>query len=414
MSDREHTAVIAVIGTELVTGQARDHNSEYIADWLRTLGYETRYVIKLPDDIEVIAIEIRNALDQADIIILTGGLGSTHDDITREALARVFRKQLVLDEEMSERIMRRAPDGADRDAFIRQALKPEGSRWLGQTEGVAPSMAISLGEKMLYSLPGVPSEMRGMLEHVAEDMRAHFSQPHGLLLRKLKLVGLTEPAAANLIEPVIQACKETTFNILTQPQDIKITLIGKDTEDGRKQMTAAVDRLTMFLGDHVYARDDETLSGVVGKLLKKNKESLAVGESITAGLIASEITATSGSSQYFLGGIVAYDNSAKVKLLNVSPETLARTGAVSRETALEMASGAREAFGSDIGLSVTGIAGPTGGTPQKDIGLVYAGLSTSTTQAWREFQFRGNRREVQLKTAYAAINMLRLHLMGSG
>lgn len=414
MSDHEHAVVIAVIGTELVIGQSRDHNSEYIADWLRKRGYQTRYVIKLPDDIEIIADEIKSALKQADILIITGGLGSTHDDITREALSKAFSRPLVLDEELSENILSRAPAGADPAVFIRQALKPEGSNWLGPTESGAPSMAISHNGKRLYSLPGVPSEMRGMLAYVADDLRDHFKDPPGRLVRKLKFVGLTEPAAANLIEPVIGACPETTFNILTQPQDIKLTLIGKDTEDGREQMNAAVDRLIASLGDHVYALDDETLSGVVGGLLKENKERLAVAESITAGLIASEITATSGSSQYFLGGIVAYDNSAKAKLLNVSVETLERTGAVSRETALEMASGVREAFESDIGLSVTGIAGPTGGTPQKDIGLVYVGLSTKQTEDGREFQFSGNRREIQLKTAYTALNMLRLQLMGSG
>ncbi len=414
MSDQGKTVVIAVIGTELVIGQSRDHNSEYIADWLRTLGYETRFVIKLPDNIEIIASEIRNAFDHADILIVTGGLGSTHDDITREALAKAFDRPLVLDEELSERIIRRAPAGADTDAFIRQALKPEGSRWLGQTDGVAPSMAINLDKKILYSLPGVPSEMRVVLEHVAEDMRVHFTHPHGSLLRKLKIVGLTEPAAANLIKPVISACTETTFNILTQPQDIKITLIGKDTEEGLEQMNAALERLTASLGDHVYALDDETLSGVIGKLLNESAERIAVAESITAGLIASEITATSGSSQYFLGGIVAYDNSAKEKLLNVSSETLEKTGAVSQETALEMARGARDAFGADIGLSVTGIAGPTGATPQKAIGLVYVGLSTKQAEISFKFQFRGSRREIQIKTVYAALNKLRLHLLGSG
>ncbi len=410
MSAKRLRAGIIVIGTELVIGQSRDRNSEYLGDWLSHKGFDTRFIIKVPDDIEIIAEELRQAVDKVDLLILTGGLGSTHDDVTRDAISVAGKKRLKPDPEMSDKIERLIPPGADREAFMRQAYLPEGASWLGPVKGSAPGIAVELKGTIVYALPGVPAEMTAMLEQISSDLQNRFGATSGTAMKKVKLKGLSEPEASRLVDPIITSYQHLTFNILASSKDIVITIISQDDNVGRQDLDKAVEAVIDCLGGSVYGFDDQTLSRVVGELLSEKGLSLGIAESLTGGRIAAEITATPGSSKYFAGAVVAYENEIKHELLKVSDKTLTEKGAVSSETALEMARGVRDSLGVDVGLSSTGISGPEGGSTDKPIGLVFIAVSDKYRETVREFRFGGDRDAIQNNSAFTALNMLRLFL----
>lgn len=410
MSAKRFRAGIIVIGTELVIGQSRDRNSEYLGDWLSRRGFDTRFIIKVPDDIEIIAEELRQAVNKVDLLILTGGLGSTHDDVTRDSISIAGKKRLKPDPEMSDKIELLIPPGADREAFMRQAYLPEGASWLGPIKGSAPGITVELMGTIIYALPGVPAEMTAMLEQIARDLKNRFGVVPGTAMKKIKLKGLSEPEASRLVNPIITSYQHLTFNILASPKDIVVTIISQDDNVGRQDLDKAVQAIEGCLGDSVYGFDDQTLSQVVGELLSGKGLSLGIAESLTGGRIAAEITATPGSSKYFTGAVVAYENEVKHELLKVSEKTLVEKGAVSRETALEMARGVRDSLGVDVGLSSTGISGPEGGSTTKPIGLVFIAVSDKEREAVREFRFGGDRDAIQKNSAFTALNMLRLFL----
>lgn len=402
-------AAILVIGTELTLGQSSESNSEYLGRWLGLMGYPVRIVCKLPDDARLVSEEIRHVLGSADFVLITGGLGATHDDITRDALADLLGKPLLLERSLEDRIGRMVPPGADYDSFIKQAYLPEGATWLEAASGTAPGIVAEYDDKVIYALPGVPSEMKGMLEEVAQDLTGRFGRQPAIVAKGLKVVGVSEPVVAGQIDPVIKRHPELTVNILAKPGEIKLTVIGE--EGLENTIDEALRELADKLGDNVYGRDKETISSVVGRLLVERRLKIGVAESLTAGLIASWIAETPGSSRYLLGGIVAYSNSAKESLLNVSHETIAGKGAVSRETAAAMAEGARSALQAQIGLSVTGVAGPGGGSSDKPVGLVFVGLAHQEGVEVTELALTGDRLAIQRKTAMAALNALRMFLL---
>lgn len=408
MSLERPIAAIVAIGTELTLGRSTESNSEFLGRWLSRRGYNVRLALKLPDDIELIADETRRLTDMVDILLLTGGLGSTHDDVTREALVKMTGGSLVLNGPLEAAIERLAPAGIDRTRFMRQACLFEGARSIGPFTGTAPGLIVDYRGKVIYALPGVPGEMKSMLDDVAIDLDRRFGRLNEIATITVNATGAPEPVIASLIDPVIDGYPQIQVNILANPEIISITLIAD--ESAKELLDEVVRKLREKLGNFFIGIDEETMSTVIGRLLKDRRLTLSVAESITAGQIGTLIARNAGSSSYFAGGILAYNNDVKERLLGVSPEILAGKGAVSAETALAMALGARKALKTDIGLSVTGIAGPTGATATKPIGLVYIGLATRDIQEVKELRLRGDRRLVQERAALRALNLLRLYL----
>ena len=408
MALKKPQAAIVVIGTELTLGRSRESNSEFLGRWLSRHGYDVRLALKLPDEIETITDEIMHLVDVVDILLLTGGLGATHDDLTREALARVTGGSLVLNGPLEAAIKSLAPAGIDSGRFMRQACLFEGARSIGPFTGTAPGLIVDYRGKVIYALPGVPGEMKSMLDDVAVDLDRRFGRLNEMVMRTVVATGAPEPVIASIIEPVIVDYPQIQVNILAKPEIISITLIAD--ERANELLSEAVRRLKEELGDFFVGVDEETMSAVIGRLLNERRLTLSVAESITAGQIGALIAQNSGSSSYFAGGILAYGNDIKERLLGISPEILATKGAVSPETALEMAHGARKALNTDIGLSVTGIAGPTGATATKPVGLVYVGLAAREHQEVKELRLRGVRQLIQERAALRALDLLRLYL----
>jgi nicotinamide-nucleotide amidase len=408
--ERAPKAAIVVIGTELTLGRSTETNSEFLGRWLSERGYEVLFVLKVPDDTELIAGELRRLADLVRVVIATGGLGPTHDDLTREALALLLDRPLVPIEPLKTDFERAMPAGADAANWLKQASRPQGSRSIEAHLGTAPGVAADFRGATIYALPGVPQEMEAMLEYVGRDLNERFGRLPGLAAAKLRLTGISEPVVAGLIKPLIDAHDEVFFNILSKPQGITLTLIILNESDALDRLDGIVAQLRALLGDHVYALGEETLPEVVGKALLSARLTLGVAESLTGGRLGQLITSIPGSARYFRGGVTAYHDEVKQHLLAVSPETLAREGAVSAETAVEMAGGVVSATGADLGLSLTGIAGPQGGTAEKPIGLVYVGLSGGGKSRALKFRFHGDRAAVQEKAAFAALSGLRLYL----
>lgn len=406
---KKYAAAIVVIGTELTLGRSSESNSEYLGRRLGRMGYPVRIVLKLPDDARLVTDELKYLLRSVDLVLITGGLGSTHDDITREALADLLAKPLLLNSTLESDLRPMTPEGADYERFIKQAYLPEGAGFIKAASGTAAGIIAEYRGKVIYALPGVPREMKAMLESVAQDLTGRFGRQPGLISKCLNIIGVSEPIVASLIDPVIGKYGQLTINILAKPEEIKLSVMG---EEGQEAMIdQAVIEFRDKLGSDVYGTDGDTISSVIGGLLVERRLTIGVAESLTAGLIASRIAETAGSSRYLRGGIVAYDNTVKESLLKVSPETIAAGGAVSREVAAEMAEGVKSALGADVGLSVTGVAGPTGGSADKPVGMVFVGLAHEGETKVRELALKGDRLSIQSKTASMALNALRLFLL---
>ena len=406
------TAAILVVGTELTWGLTCESNSVVLSRWLSERGITVVAAQKTPDEIGLIASAIEGFMDSTDIIIITGGLGSTHDDVTREALAGALKAPLVPDEAALSIIAEHAPDGADSDSFIRQAYLPKGTAAILPEAGIAPGIVAETKGTLIFSLPGVPREMEMMLERVEKELLARGKTKGRPLVERAGLIGISEPEAARLIAPVLEEHPEITVNIIAKPDEISLTLIAPSGgESAASGMERAFARILEQLGETVFSARGESLPEVVGALLRQGGLTLATAESITAGQIGSLVATVPGSSDYLKGGVIAYANDVKTGLLGVEEAVLERVGAVSSETAAAMAEGARQALGADIGLSVTGIAGPGGAAPEKPVGLVYTGLAAAAgTETFRHIH-RGDRAGMQLKTAVTALNCLRRYLL---
>lgn len=405
-------AAIVVIGTELTQGFTQESNSVFLAQWLNERGLIVHSVQKIPDDIGLIVEAVRGRAADADVLIITGGLGSTHDDVTREALARLLEVPLSKDKYTAESIAARMPAGADPEAFMRQAYLPEGTKPIMPDGGTAPGVLANLGETLIFALPGVPREIEQMLDFVDDELhRLRLAAAKPLTVR-LSITGSSEPEVARLMAPVLEAYPGITFNILAKPEGISLTLFSHEqpTGTGRSELDRAFADIEARLGTLIFSDKGQSLPEVVGDLLVKHRLTLGVAESLTAGQIGALVATVPGASCYLKGGVISYSDQAKIDLLGVDAAVLEKRGAVSAETAAAMAAGVRRAVGSDIGLAVTGIAGPGGATDTKPVGLVYTGLSTKESTEVGKSLHRGDRAMIQNKTAFQALDILRLYL----
>lgn len=413
MKPTPYKAEILTIGNEIVTGLVTDTNSGVITRRLETLGIPvTRHVAVGDDDGEITAA-LKQALERADCVIITGGLGPTHDDITKQVLCRFFDSGLVTDAEVKRRIdiIFRSRGKETPQASYVQAEVPDKATILHNTQGTAPGLLFEDG-KRVYSLPGVPLEA----EHLLEEYIVPRLESLGTLKvehRILKTTGIPESMLWEEIGPVSPFEKYVKVASLPSLLGVRIrfSATGKDWKETTAQLDAAEKLLRQKIDHHIFAVDDETLEGNLGVWLKQNRQTLAVAESCTGGLIGHRLTNVSGSSGYFLEGAVTYSNEAKQSRLGVDPALIEAHGAVSEQVATAMADGIRKKSGSDIGLAVTGIAGPTGGTPEKPVGLTYIAVTGTDGTRCEKFRFHQDRVRNKERAAQAALNLLRLYLL---
>ncbi|RMF24776.1 MAG: competence/damage-inducible protein A [Deltaproteobacteria bacterium] len=423
MSDTIQTAAIISTGDEVVGGRTVDTNAAFIAERLSSLAIETVCVLAVGDYSERIEWAWRRAAEQADLIVSTGGLGPTADDLTTETVARVAGVDLVLDETQAERIRqvfarvgRPMPDNN-----LRQAMIPAGAEVIDNDLGTAPGyrLVIDTGGRRVYGvvLPGVPREMKAMIdERVLPWLASMQDHDRHVLSRTFQTFGMSESAVDEALRDLIDPSEGRVAFRASFPQiSVRLTVTGNE-EDARRRLSELGDRIAERLGPAVIAEGETTMEEVVGDLLRRAGKTLATAESCTGGLIGNRITNVAGSSDYYAGGIVAYSNDLKKSLLGVSRSTLAMFGAVSEETACEMASGARRATGADIAVATTGIAGPGGGTEEKPVGTVAvalaAGEGDSENVRSKTYRLWGNREWVKVLTSQVALDWVRRYLVG--
>ncbi len=408
-----YSAEILTIGNEIVTGLVADTNSGVITRRLDSLGISVPRHVSVGDDKEEIAEALKQALERVDCVILTGGLGPTHDDITKQVLCRFFDSVLVTDAEVKRRIdsIFQSRGRETPQAAYTQAKVPEKATILHNTQGTAPGLLFEKNGKRVYSLPGVPLEA----EHLLETYIVPHLENLGTVKvqhRILKTTGSPESVLWEEIGPVSPFEKYVKVASLPSLLGVRIrfTATGKDSKETTAQLDAAEKLLREKIDHHIFAVDDETLEGNIGDLLKKKKWTLAVAESCTGGLIGHRLTNVSGSSEYFLEGAVTYSNEAKQTRLGLDSALIEAHGAVSEEVATAMAEGIRQKSGSDFGLAVTGIAGPTGGTPDKPVGLTFIAVTGPQGTRCEQFRFHQDRVRNKERAAQAALNLLRLYL----
>ena len=436
-------AIIISIGDELILGQTVDTNAAWLSQQLSSLGITVREHITVGDDINAIVGQLRRAggmpsvlnneacdsqgdnNNAADVVLITGGLGPTDDDLTRHALAKVLKTELKLHQSSLSRI---------EQFFVRlnkpmsqtnrvQAMIPCGCDVLENNVGTAPGITTQIGKTPVFFLPGVPAEMKVMFDESVKDKLRQIVSAGGVrevyAYRTLHTYGAGESNIAEMLGDMMSRGRNPVVNSTAAHSIVSIRIIsrGPDEKAARVLIEPVERELRERLGTFIFGSDEDTFAGVVGGLLRRNGATVAVAESCTGGLLAKELTDISGSSGYFMAGWVTYSNDAKTRFLEVNPDTIEKYGAVSEQVVSELASAARRLAGTDYGLGITGIAGPTGGiagptggTEKKPVGLVYIGLADRDGVEVTRNVFPGSRDRVRRRAVNTALNMLRRKL----
>jgi len=409
-------AEIIATGTELLTGGSLDTNSVFLSEELMLVGIETAFKTVVGDDEKNMEEALKRALERVDAVIITGGLGPTEDDITRKVIAKITKKRLILNEDALKAIHARLA-GRGREVVIpneRQALIPAGARLLQNPAGIAPGFYIDEEGLFLAVLPGVPLEMRAMFsEGLRPALENRFGGKSFIRRRVLRTCGMSESAVNQAIQDIMRRGEPIVgLSVKGTGVDIRIIAHGSTAENSQTLTVRTESTIREKLGYAVYGVDGVEMEEVVGALLKQRRLTLAVAESCTGGLIGARITNIAGSSEYFERAAVVYSNLAKTEMLGVPADIIERRGAVSSEVAAAMAEGIRQAAHTALGLSVTGIAGPEGGTEKKPVGLVYTALASSQGVKTTEHRFPGNRDQIRLRASQMALDMVRRYLIG--
>jgi nicotinamide-nucleotide amidase len=404
-------AEIIAIGSEMLTPFRLDTNSLWLTDRLNSMGIEVKLKTVVGDDEGRLEETIRDALKRSEIVISTGGLGPTEDDITRKIFARVLKRQLVLNDAVLEKIKarfaRRSMPMPEINA--RQALIINGAQVLENNNGTAPGMLVNEGNCTVVMLPGPPREMKPMFDASVAPVLKHRAGDLLIVRRCLSIFGLTESRTDELAAPIYTKYKNPTTTILFKDGQIELHLTAqaRSEEEASSLLDELAGQLDEVLGEYIFSRREETLEKVVGDLLKLNGYTLATAESCTGGLLAGRITDVAGSSEYFIEGVVSYSNEAKTALLGVPKKLIKEHGAVSEEVAKAMAAGIRKRAGSTFGIGITGIAGPSGGSEEKPVGLVYIAMADDEQATARKFIFPGDRQFIRTLSVNAALDMVR-------
>ena len=409
-------ACILAIGSEMLTPFRVDTNSLKVTERLNAIGYDVRFKAVVADDVDELAGVMTGALSWADLIVVTGGLGPTEDDVTRDAVARTLDVPMDVDDAIVARIRDRfARRGMTMPEINRrQAMVPRGAVVLPNPNGTAPGLWLERGGAAILLLPGPPREMTPMLEAVIAERLAPKSGGAGLFRRVLKITGRAESDVDAQVAPVYarwiaQAVPISTTILAVLGQiELHLTAQAPSRADADVALDAAVREMQDVLGPALYSTDGQSLEAVVGGLLRERGLTIAVAESCTGGLLTSRLTDVPGSSGYVELGVVCYSNKAKTDLAGVPEALLAEHGAVSEPVAQAMAQGIRSRAGTDVGVGITGIAGPGGGSPEKPVGTVAVAVVLGDEVRVRTFQFVGGRDMVKFQAAQSALNLTRL------
>ncbi|GAB6136953.1 competence/damage-inducible protein A [Halanaerobaculum tunisiense] len=409
-------AEIITIGTELLLGQIVDTNSQWLAERLAEIGIDLYYKATVGDNKERLLETISQGLERSDLLITTGGLGPTQDDITREAIADSLGLALVKSEAALDQV-KSYFTAANKDMStnnLRQAYLPQGAKILPNNQGTAPGILVEKEGKIVVALPGVPLEMKAMMkQEVIPYLQENHLDQEEIYSKVIKTCGIGESTLEEKIADILREQTNPTIAPLASQGEVKLRLTAKaDSKQQAQELIKQEEKdLAERIGKYIYGYNDDTLEDVVADLLWEQELTVAIAESCTGGLIGHRLTSVPGSSAYFKQGIISYSNQAKQDLLQVREETLQEFGAVSSQTAKEMAIRAREAAGTDLGLATTGIAGPGGGTSEKPVGLVYLALADSQGVTSYQFNFNGSRYRVKYLTSQTLLNLLRLRLL---
>jgi nicotinamide-nucleotide amidase len=409
-------AEIVAIGTELLLGKTINTNVSYLGKKLVSLGIDLFYETTVDDNEIRLYTVLKRALHRSDVVITTGGLGPTVDDITLEIISQVIQKRLILNHAVLKNIrehFHRRQIAMPKEN-VRQALIPEGAKPLKNELGTAPGLIMSLEKKVLIALPGPPAEMKPMVERDAAPYLAKkFPANWVILSRLVKTTGLAESQVNQKVKDILNAKPPLNVGIYahTEGVDLNITAKAKSKRQAEKLIKQIETKIRSRLKEYIYGQDAQSLEEVVAKTFKAKKKTIAIAESCTGGLISKRLTNISGSSQYFLLGIVAYSNQSKQFLLGIPQETLKKFGAVSKEVAYLLAVNIKQLAKTDLGLGVTGIAGPKGGTKEKPVGSVFIALATPRKILSRELHLHGDRNALRMRASQAALEMVRRYLV---
>jgi nicotinamide-nucleotide amidase len=412
-----HAEIIA-IGSELTSGQNLDTNSQWLSQRLAGLGVPVLYHTTVADNLSANIAAFQTASQRADLVIATGGLGPTQDDLTREALAEAARVELVFHQELFDGIAAMFRDRGrvmpERNRV--QAYLPASAEVIPNPNGTAPGVWMRLGRAWLAALPGVPREMFPMFDEWVRPKLEQLGLGHGVtVIRKINAFGAGESAIEEKLLDLTWRGRIPEVGITASDTVISLRIIAPAATEAeaRALITPTEKVIRERLGDLVYGADDEELEHIVLRLLGERRLTIVTAESLTAGLVAYKLGRVPGASAQFRGGIIAYDNEVKRDVLGVPEEMLKEHGAVSAPVVEAMAVGARKALGSDLAISTSGIAGPTGATATKPVGLVWFGLAWDGGVKSMQVNWFGSREEIQSRSAKTALNMLRLHLLAN-
>lgn len=416
------TVELISVGTELLLGNIVNTNANYLSQKCAELGFSLYYQITVGDNEGRLCEVLKTALNRSDIVLLTGGLGPTQDDMTKEAVAKVFNRELIMDEDSREHIASyfRSRSTGNIPASItdnnwKQAKKIDGCIVVENQNGTAPGYIVEEDGKAVILMPGPPNEMIPMFE---ASILPYLRKKQDMLFvsKMVKICGIGESKAETEILDLIEAQTNPTIAPYAKNSEVhfRVTAAAKTPEEAEQLLAPVVEELYRRFGDTIYTtKEEETLEEVTVKLLKERKLTLATAESCTGGLLTGKLVNVAGVSEVLTEGFITYSNEAKIKNLGVSSETLQSFGAVSAQTAKEMVLGAAKAAGTKAAIATTGIAGPDGGTPEKPVGLVYIACLVNDKVTVKELRLRGNRAKIRDQSVIHALDLMRRALLES-
>lgn len=411
-------AYLISIGEEILIGQTINTNSGFIGGCLSDINIDIVKSGVVKDDEEDIISEFELAKQKADVIIITGGLGPTHDDITKKTVVKYFKTELKENQDVLEDIRRLFENRKRKVTPLneQQALVPDNAEIIRNEYGTAPGMWIENEGKIFIIMPGVPSEMQPMMENFVVPRLKEMASSEGLLIRRLILqtTGIPESTLYERLGDLNELLQGAELAFLPSVFGVKLRITVKttDEEDAKNKLVGIEQKIRAKAGRYIYSRGEEKLEETIGRLLTERGLTLAVAESCTGGHICNLLTNISGSSKYFERGVISYSNAAKVEILKVDEDSITQFGAVSQEVAMQMAEGVKSTSGADIGIAVTGILGPTGATTDKPVGLIYIGYCDDKVCLARKFMLGNDRLINKQRATQAALDTLRRILLG--
>ncbi len=411
-------ANIISIGDELLIGQTTNTNASFIGNELSEINIKVIKVVTVGDDENEILDAFENAFKKADLAIVTGGLGPTHDDITRTCVVKFFNSELVENKAILEDIKSLFAKRNRKVTEVNkaQALVPEVAEPIRNQHGTAPGMWIEKDKRIFVIMPGVPYEMKAMMNDDVVPRLAEIMEGSKNIIKRstLQTTGIPESTLAERLGDIDELLEGGKLSFLPSIGGVKLRIAVEDEDEktAKNRLSEIEQKIRSKVGRYIFGKGNETLEEVIARMLEERQLKISTAESCTGGLIANRLTNISGSSNYFERGVVCYSNASKVEILKVDEDLLAEKGAVSMEVAMQMAEGVKSTSGSDIGISVTGIMGPKGATTDKPVGLVYIGYCDDKVCTAKKFIFGNERLLNKERTMYAALDMVRKQLLG--